>query len=89
MKCINIIVSGKVQGVFYRNFIKQHCSKAGIRGYVKNKRDGTVEIIAEVDADQEKELMRQCWKGPMTAFIQKVDVQEIENKEEFDGFDIR
>jgi acylphosphatase len=89
MRRVRMIVAGKVQGVFYRNFIKQHCEKAGIKGYTKNKSDSTVEIVADVTPEQERELVKQCWKGPIMAFVKNVDVQDAESTEEFEGFDIR
>jgi acylphosphatase len=89
MKRIKLVVSGKVQGVFYRNFAKVEAEKLGIKGYAKNKSDGTVEIVAEGTEEALKELTKKCWKGPIMAFVKNVEVKEAERDEKFEGFDIR
>ncbi len=89
MKRIQIIVSGKVQAVFYRNYIKQQCDKLGIKGYTFNNANSTVKIVADVDEEQEKALTKACWRGSMTSFVKNVEVTPSEHEEEFNGFDIR
>lgn len=89
MKRITCTVSGKVQGVFYRNHCKQEADKRGIRGYVQNMPDGTVRIVGEGDPDKLKEWLRECRRGPLIAFVQQFDIKESDATSEFDGFDIR
>ncbi|MFH1182276.1 MAG: acylphosphatase [Candidatus Woesearchaeota archaeon] len=89
MKRVKIIVSGRVQGVFYRNFAKLEAEKLGISGFARNLRDGTVEIIAEGGEKALEQLKKQLWKGPTMSFVKNVITSETDNTEEFEGFDIR
>jgi acylphosphatase len=84
-----IIVYGKVQGVFFRNFAKLEAEKLGIMGYAKNLKDGTVEIIAEGDEKALEHYKKQLWKGPTMAFVKNVEQSATDITEEFEGFDIR
>lgn len=89
MKRITCTVSGKVQGVFYRNHCKQEADKRGIRGYVKNMPDGSVKIVGEGDPDKLKVWLRECRRGSIMAFVQEMKVDESNATGEFDGFDVR
>ena len=82
-------VSGKVQGVFYRDFAKLEAEKIGILGYVKNLGDGTVEIVAEGEDAALKKFLASCRKGPLMAFVKNVGFTEAEATNEFESFDIR
>jgi acylphosphatase len=59
-----IRVYGKVQGVFYRKSTKIEADKIGLFGWVRNKADGSVEILAEGSPRQIEQLKRWCVKGP-------------------------
>ena len=89
MKTIRMIISGKVQGVFYRAFVRREAEKLGVSGYVKNLSDGTVEVVAQGDEGSIKKLSEACRKGPLMAFVENVENNELPDPEEFDGFDIR
>ena len=89
MKRLRLIISGKVQGVFYRDFIKREAEKLDINGNVKNLSDGTVEIIAEGSDDNLTKLLSACKKGPLMAFVKNIEVKEESATNEFDGFDTR
>ena len=89
MKLVRIIVSGKVQGVFYRAFVKRESQKLGINGYVKNLMDGTVEIMAQGSEDSIKKLFAACKKGPLMAFVENVEIMDRPASSEFQSFDIR
>lgn len=71
-----IIISGKVQGVFYRQSTKEKAVDLNITGYVKNLSDGRVEIIAE--GERVKELIEWCWQGPEKALVSNVEVSEVQ-----------
>ena len=89
MDAVKIIVRGKVQGVFFRNFVKQNAGRLKLNGYTKNMKDGSLQIVAQGDKNKVEELVRLCKTGPIFA---KVDSVEVVN-EEIDGglehFDIR
>ncbi|MFM6954289.1 MAG: acylphosphatase [Sphingobacteriaceae bacterium] len=76
MKNVHIIISGKVQGVFFRASTKATADFLGIRGWVKNLPDGTVEIEAEGDDFALGEFLIFCNQGPDDAVVEKVRVDE-------------
>ena len=84
----HIVVKGRVQGVFYRASAKDEAEKLGISGWVKNRREGNVEILAEGGELVVKELIEWCKKGPPHAKVKEVNVEWDEYKGEFKGFSI-
>lgn len=64
-----ITVFGKVQGVFYRKSTQEKAKKIGLKGWVRNKEDGSVEICAEGSSVQIEELKVWCKKGPEEAVV--------------------
>lgn len=89
MKQIHVIVRGRVQGVFYRNHVRNSAENLGITGTVKNLSDGTVEIVAQGEKEPLEEFLKKCKKGSMMAFVEKLDIQDQEISEEFEEFQIR
>ncbi len=80
-------MSGKVQGVFYRQSTKDMANSLGIKGQVKNTPQDTVEIIATGTDEQIGKLMKWCWMGPPKANVANVVMQEIPLRS-FDKFTI-
>ena len=76
MKHYNLIVSGKVQGVFYRASTKKKALKLGLNGFVKNKVDGSVYIEAEGNEEDLRHLVDWCNYGPDNAIVSEVVVEE-------------
>jgi len=68
------IVSGRVQGVGYRNYVEHLAGKLGLHGFVRNRRDGSVEVQAIGSPDRLKHLRFALEKGPMLAYV--TDVRE-------------
>ncbi len=89
MKRFRIMVSGRVQGVFYRDFARREAEKLGINGYVKNLSNGSVEIVAEGEGKSMEKFIAVCRKGPLMAFVKGAEIKEEPPTGEFDGFDIR
>jgi acylphosphatase len=71
-----IVVSGSVQGVFFRASTKEKADSLNIAGLVRNEPDGSVYIEAEGEEDLLQEFTRWCRKGPARAHVQKADVKE-------------
>jgi len=67
------IVRGRVQGVGYRNFVEHLAGKLGVDGFVRNRRDGSVEVYAIGDGEQLTSLRTALEKGPMMADVRRVD----------------
>jgi acylphosphatase len=88
MKHYNITVSGKVQGVFYRQATLETSQQLGLKGFVQNETNGSVYIEAEGTEDQLNKLIEWCKKGPPRAVVNEVKSSEGEIKI-FSSFEIR
>jgi len=89
MITIHINVCGRVQGVYFRAFTQKQAIKFGITGFVANKTDGSVEIVACADQDALNNLTTWCHKGPLMAKVSHVVVNEYTTSEKFTQFEIR
>ena len=65
-------VSGRVQGVGFRNYVERAAEKIGVHGYVRNRRDGRVEVFAMGTPEQLKEMRAALEKGPMMSRVDGV-----------------
>ena len=80
MKTLRIIVSGRVQGVFFRASTKAVADQIGIKGIVKNLPDGTVFIEAEGEDFLMEDFIDWCKYGPDDARVDDISIEEIETK---------
>ena len=87
LQTIEINVSGRVQGVFYRQSTKEKALELGIKGKVMNLDNGNVKIIATGTKEQLNELADWCKTGPPKARVTHVDVQELP-LQSFENFSI-
>lgn len=71
-----VIVSGRVQGVFFRDTCQQVAQRLGVRGWVRNRHDGTVEVAAEGHREQVDQLVEWCRTGPSRAHVTGIEVTE-------------
>lgn len=83
--CIKAVVSGKVQGVFFRDTVVQKAKSLQLTGQVKNTLDGKVELIACGESDALNQLTEWLWQGSPASNVTNVDSQEIP-WESFDDF---
>ncbi len=88
MQRIHAFISGKVQGVFFRSFIKENADKLDIKGYVKNLDDGRLEAVFEGSEAKTKEIIQKCKKGPLFAEVNHVDAIKEKYIGEFKSFEI-
>ncbi|HEY8512024.1 MAG TPA: acylphosphatase [Cyclobacteriaceae bacterium] len=86
MKHLNIRVTGRVQGVYFRASTRDVASKLKLRGFVRNEPDGSVYIEAEGNEEALEELVAWCHHGPPRAMVENVEVNEgpIQNLGSFD-----
>ncbi|UCG95017.1 MAG: acylphosphatase [archaeon] len=84
---LRIRVYGKVQGVFFRARTRNKARELGLGGWVKNREDGTVEILAQ--GNRAKELAEWCRKGFPDAKVDRVETREEKSEENFSGFEVR
>ena len=76
MAARRFLVSGRVQGVFYRNWTVAEARALGLAGWVRNLRSGEVEILAQGPEEAIAALARRCRRGPPAARVDDVRVEE-------------
>jgi acylphosphatase len=87
MKTIRAKISGNLQGVFFRKYIKEEADKLGLKGHVRNLETGEVEVVAEGKDEDVNEMILCCKKGSSQSVVKNVDIQEM-NHIGFDDFKI-
>jgi acylphosphatase len=88
-KRAHLLISGRVQGVFYRTNTKDQAERLGLFGWVRNLPDGRVEAVFEGEKSAIEEMIGWCHKGPPGAKVTDVRVKWEEYRGEFDDFRIR
>jgi acylphosphatase len=83
-----VVVTGRVQGVFFRDRTRREASRLGVVGWVRNCADGTVEALFEGPPAAVADLVRWCRSGPRHAMVHDLHVTEAE-PEGLEGFRIR
>ncbi len=78
MICRRCLVSGRVQGVFYRATTREQARQLGITGHAINLPDGRVEVLACGPAEAVETLCRWLWQGPPAARVESVDCETVE-----------
>ena len=84
----HVWVSGRVQGVFFRQATREEATKRGVSGWVRNNPDGRVEAVFEGQPEAVEEMLRWCREGTTWAEVDDVRVED-EAPEGLDGFEIR
>lgn len=74
-KRIHLVVRGRVQGVYFRATAQREARQHGLSGWVKNRSDGSVEIVAEGEEDDVKDFLSWAHAGPSTARVDDVEVR--------------
>ncbi len=82
-------VSGRVQGVFFRDSTRQKARELGLTGYVTNTPDGDVEALFEGPAEGVEEMVHWCGQGPPDAAVENVDVDYEPAQGDLSGFEVR
>ena len=72
----HIVVRGRVQGVGYRAFVEHEALKQGIEGWVRNRRDGTVEAAFAGAPEKVEAITEACRKGPFSARVEQIDQRD-------------
>jgi acylphosphatase len=85
---IRIFVTGKVQGVFFRQALKVMAKKNDIFGWVKNLKDGRVEAVLEGDEERVSRLVEWAHGGPANARVEDVEIRNEKSTGEFSKFDV-
>jgi acylphosphatase len=85
MATVRFLVSGRVQGVFYRASTRDEAHRLGLAGSARNLDDGRVEVIASGSDEALTALERWLWQGPSSARVENVAREAMADRE-FDGF---
>ena len=83
------VIAGRVQGVGFRWFTHDTAAREGVHGWVRNLADGRVEVVAEGDASSLDRLEAAVRRGPGSARVEQVDVEELAPTGRPAGFEIR
>ena len=88
MKQIKVVISGRVQGVWFRGWTREEARRRGLSGWVLNRRDGTVEAVFEGEDERVDDMVEACWSGPPHAVVAEVRTEAGEEPLE-PGFHVR
>ena len=83
-----VIIRGRVQGVFFRMETQRAAERHGVFGWVKNRADGTVEAVFEGEKEKVDAVIDWCRRGPRHADVKGVDIHEENYTGEFNDFSI-
>jgi acylphosphatase len=89
MKKMHILVKGTVQGVYYRYNALKKAGEYHLTGWVRNRVDGSVEILCEGTEEDINNIVRWCKKGPERAYVSEIETTWEQHTGEFNVFEIR
>jgi len=87
VNCIRCLVSGRVQGVFFRAATRSKAIELGLQGRARNLPDGRVEVIACGPHERLSQLQEWLWEGPSHARVSEVICEIVQEAEAFVGFE--
>ena len=87
-KRVRLVVTGRVQGVFFRQSLKAKAIQNDIFGWVKNLQDGRVETILEGNEENIRILVEWTHSGPANAIVENVEIHNEKFDDEFRKFDV-
>ena len=83
------IVTGRVQGVGFRYYLQDHAAVEGVHGFVRNLPDGSVEAVVEGDDESVLRVERALRRGPSSARVEHVEIEELTPSGRATGFSVR
>jgi len=86
---LHAIVEGRVQGVGFRYFVEENAYQLNLTGWVRNRWDGTVEVLAEGDRQTLEKFLSFLHRGPRAAYVSTVEVVWLPATGEFTRFSVR
>jgi len=85
--CLRLSIHGHVQGVYYRASLQAEALQLGLTGWVRNRRDGSVEAVVSGPDAAVEQLLAWARRGPPSARVERVSISVIDGR--FFGFDVR
>lgn len=89
IKQARVLISGFVQGVGFRHFVRNKALESGLTGWIRNLPDGRVEAVLQGSKEKIEEMIRLCRKGPFLAEVEDVVVEWQEEDKQFSDFSIQ
>lgn len=89
MRRVRAVISGRVQGVFFRASVQEEARRHNVAGWARNRPDGRVEVELQGDADAVEAVLAFCGEGPPTAHVTSVETTELAPDPELSGFAVR
>jgi acylphosphatase len=84
-----LLISGRVQGVFYRASCQDEAAARGLVGWVRNLPDGGVEALLQGPEERVRDLIKWCYAGPPHAQVSRIELTHEEPRDDLEGFRIR
>jgi acylphosphatase len=78
MKIVRLIFHGRVQGVGFRYYVEGEAKVCGLEGWVRNRRDGTVEAVVAGEERLIEGLINACRRGPPVSHVEKIDIEDAD-----------
>ncbi len=85
---VHVFIKGRVQGVFYRVWVRTQAERLGLTGWVRNLTDERVEVVFEGPKDKIEKIISKCKIGPSVAGVKQVDIKWEKATGEYTGFEI-
>jgi len=82
----HLVIHGRVQGVFYRGWTVETARALGLRGWVRNRNDGTVEALLQGETPAIERFIDMAWDGPAAARVREIEAHPVEPDESLDLF---
>ena len=86
---VHVIVEGRVQGVGFRAFVVDQANRFGVKGWVRNRWNGTVEVVAEGEHENLEKLIAVLREGPRVSFVENLNLEWQAATGEFHQFSMR
>ncbi len=86
---VRAVVHGRVQGVFFRAYTQEEAERRGLRGWVRNRPEGTVETVLAGEEEAVAEMLAWLRRGSPRSLVERVECAEEGGGEEFTGFTVR
>ena len=85
---VSLRITGRVQGVFFRESARREADRLGVRGWIRNDRDGSVRALAEGPREKIDDFVGWCRQGPPSAQVESLEAQESAATGEFKNFEV-
>jgi acylphosphatase len=88
LRAVKLKITGRVQGVSYRYYAYQQALRLGVRGWVRNKLNGSVEALIQGTDEQVREMVGWCHQGSPMAAVERVEEEPVPVEPDLDSFDV-